>query len=280
MSKIEERENEGMTKHEKEDNQQEQLDDNKVEEQEDTFEVLDKQLIETIQTNYSSIAENVISQQKLHSGPKQLSTLLEQQEDEEMEEEEEILDEEDEEMEITNNNNLPSKQTLPISSTSQQRHTTTTIPLTFRNYHPTDYHLKRFRKRFYASLLPSNDIYDKKVKTTSTKYFSNPVEATEIILKDEISNLLEIAAKQQNLTPLDNLLIGNVVNNNTSVNNEEDNFLFEGMKINQDLKRHVFEPLSYLKKQTDIALQDILKAQLEEETSSEEEESSGEEEEE
>ncbi|KAF0976194.1 hypothetical protein FDP41_004869 [Naegleria fowleri] len=201
------------------------------------FKELDKRLIETIKKNYG---KELIGKES-----EQLTELIENymQDDEDLlgnnDEIIEAIDEEEEELE---------QEQEGTKSNDRPR-------LIFRNYDPTDYKLKRYKKRHYATLDP---------REKTSKYFASPIEATEVILRDQISGLLEEAAKLQSLASLDKMLEG-----------EEDNSdlnLLKPRKLNEDLKRHIKDQMDFLEKQTNQALREMLQERIEEEEDEDEEE--------
>ncbi|EFC50554.1 predicted protein [Naegleria gruberi] len=227
-----------MEKNVEEDDRDEELnsDDDQHEEQqqqtnlEDAFSSLDKRLINTLKSQYG---DEIVGDLEYKLGSKMM---IEDDDDEIVE----IIDDDDDQMEdeqeVNGDSAIPSR-------------------YVFRNYEPTDYKLKRYKKRNYATLNTSEK---------TSKYFATPIESTEVILRDTLAPLLEIAAKQQSLAGLDKLLVG-----------EDDSAeiaLLKPKKLNEDLKRQIKTELEYLEKQTNVALKDMLQERIEEEEEDSEEE--------
>jgi hypothetical protein len=130
--------------------------------------------------------------------------------------------------------------------------TTQKIRITFRNYEPRDYNLKKYVKK--------HSIYSFEDESSSRKvtYYDTIEEATEQILQQTVIPIIEQAraAAQQTGDATLHLI---------------------PQKINYDLKRDVTKKLELLEKRTMKALAEILKEKL---SLEEEEESSDDEEEE
>ncbi|KAG2381333.1 hypothetical protein C9374_006322 [Naegleria lovaniensis] len=200
--------------------------------QDNAFKALDKRLIETIKKNYGK--------ELIGKDSEQLTELIDDyMQDDEQDEIIEAIDDEEEELDQEN-----------TKSNTQNR-----TRLIFRNYDPMDYKLKRYKKRHYATLDPHEK---------TSKYFASPIEATEVILRDQISGLLEEAAKLQSLAGLDKMLEGEEDNSDSN--------LLKPRKLNEDLKRHIKDQMDFLEKQTNQALREMLQERIEEEEEEEDEE--------